>query len=67
MFILGLNVIFVPIIWVSFGFRPSKKKNEKRPCKKNCLKNVSDPTSAQIWHGSCHMAVTDCATFVTWR
>ena len=26
-------MLFVPIIWASFGFRPCKKEIEKHPCK----------------------------------
>jgi len=28
-------MIFVPVIWVSFGFRPCKKKLKYIPAKKN--------------------------------
>jgi len=26
-------MIFAPVIWANFDFRPCKKKIEKRPCK----------------------------------
>jgi len=50
-------MIFVPVIWVSFDFRPCKKKSLKNiPVKKNCLKKVPGPTFLMIWHGVCHVA-----------
>jgi len=34
-FVLGLNMIFVPVIWACFDFRPCKKKSlNKIPAKK---------------------------------
>ena len=36
-YILGLNMIIVPVIWASFDFRPCKKKFEIHPCKKKIV------------------------------
>jgi len=64
----GLNMIFVPVIWASFDFRPCQKKKLKNiPAKKNLFEKGPWPTKTLKWHGSCHVAVADCATFATWR
>jgi len=51
-------MIFVPVIWVSFNFRPCKKKKfELHLCKKKIyLKKVHGSTSQLIWHVVRHVA-----------
>jgi len=60
-------MIFVLVIWASFGFCPCKKKIEKHPCKNFCFKKIPGPTKTLKWHGFGHVAVADCATFATWH
>lgn len=61
-------MIIIPVIWVSFDFRPCKKKTLKYILvKKNCLKKIPDPTSCLTWHVIRHVAVADCTTFDTWQ
>jgi len=49
-------MIFVPVIWTSFCFRPWKKKLKNIPTIFFYLKKVPDPTFLLIWHDFGHVA-----------